>query len=103
MLGTTDLSDFGQQPVVEVETVALRSLWVSAARRRAAGDAGASSRSGDAADGPIPPQPEGRQGVTVLLPRYSSSPMAPHRLLIAPCMRTVRPCRAAIWTSTTGC
>ena len=46
------------------------------ARRRDAGDAGASLRSGNAADGPIPPQPKGRQGVTAHLLRCSSSTMS---------------------------
>ena len=48
-------------------------------------------------------QPEGRQGVTAPLPRCSSSTMALYRLLLAPCMRAAGPCRATIWTSTTGC
>jgi hypothetical protein len=35
--------------------------------------------------------------------RCSSSTMAPHRLLLAPCIHPARPMRAAARTSTTGC
>jgi len=55
----------------------------------------------------MPPQPKGRQGVTVHLLRCSSSTSmiyrARHRLLLASRIHIVRPCRATIWTSTTGC
>jgi hypothetical protein len=57
------------------------------ARRRDAGDAGTSSRSGNAADTSAKPEPKGRMGVARRSLRCSSSTMSPHRLLLAPCAR----------------
>ena len=94
---------WAQQPVVEVWTVALRAPWGQ--MQGATPQAMRVHRRGVATPqmAPCRPQPEGRQGVSARLRRCSSSTMSPHRLLLAPCMRTESPCRATIQTSTTGC
>ena len=67
------------------------------------GDAGSSSRRRYTADGPTPPQPEGRQRSAAAGRRYSSSPMSKHRLLLEPCQRLQIPGAQLHATFTTGC
>ncbi len=55
------------------------------------------------ADGPTPPQPEGRQRFAAAGPRYSSSPMSRHRLLLVPCQQPQIPGARLHATFTTGC
>ena len=73
------------------------------ARRADRGDVGSSSRRRYTADGPTPPQPEGRQGFAATGRRYSSSPMPWHRLLLVPCQQPQIPGARLHATFTTGC
>ena len=67
------------------------------------GDAGTSSRRRYTADGPTAPQPEGRPRFAAAGPRYSSSPMSRHRLLLVPCQQPQIPGARLHATFTTGC
>ena len=67
------------------------------------GDAGTSSRRRYTADGPTPPQLEGRQRFAASGRRYSSSPMSKHRLLLEPCQQPQIPGARLHATFTTGC
>ena len=72
-------------------------------RRRDAGDALSSPRSGEHRDGPMPPQPEGRMAVAGSMRRRASSPMKEHRLLGAPSLLPASAMRALPQSSATGC
>src|SRR5207249_2227096 len=63
-------------------------------RRRDAGDALSSPRSGEHRDGPMPPQPEGRMAAAGSMRRRASSPMKEHRLLGAPSLLPASAMRA---------
>ena len=91
-LWVRDIQIFGKSGVDETLTVRGKSpagRVASAvgpdARRADRGDAVSSSRRQNTADGPTPPQPEGRQGFAAAGRRCSSSPMRKHRLLLVPC------------------